>query len=142
MAGFSFMSGMLPTALGVANIANRVSQQRRADKQASADLKRQQQSITLQAQQDETNRRDALRRAVARQRAIFGAQGIDSNDGSAEAILLGLTRESDAEQDTKNQLTSLRQSALTQAAENKQRKNLLSLNQAYDDMRLSKLFSP
>lgn len=135
------MSGVLPTALGVANIANRVSQQRQADKQAKTTLRQQQQTIALQADKDETARRDALRRAVARQRAAFGAQGIDSRDGSAEAILLGLTKQAEQEQATQDQLTHLRQSALEQSAASKQRKNLLNLNQAYDDLRLSKLFS-
>jgi hypothetical protein len=141
MAGFSFMTGMLPTALGVANAANRVIQHRNDNKQIKTDLRNQQQQIAIQSEKDESNRRDALRRAVARQRAEFGAQGIDTHDGSAEAILLGLTSQSDTDQNAQNRLTNLRQQALAESASVKQRKNLLNLNQVYDDMRLSSLFS-
>ncbi|HEY1097042.1 MAG TPA: hypothetical protein VGF14_07360 [Alphaproteobacteria bacterium] len=145
MAGFSFLSGVLPTALGVASTINRTQQQNKqykAQKQQIETANRnQQEQIAIQADKDETARRDALRRAVSRQRAQMGAQGIDSSDGSAEAILLGLTQQSDLEQQQQDQLNSLRSQALQESANSQQRKNLLSLNQSYDDLRLSSLFN-
>lgn len=141
MAGFSFLTGVLPTALSVAGTANRIAQTRRENKHIKQETQRQQQQQALQADQDAKARQEALRRAVARQRAAFGGQNIDSNEGSAEAILLGLTQQSDSEHMAQDRMLQLRQQALEQSAQNKQRKNLLSLNQAYDDLRLSSLFS-
>src|SRR5262245_24433879 len=59
----------------------------------SADLQRQQ--LALQTAQSDEERRQALRRAVARQRAQFGASGVTPTGGSADAVLLGLFNESD-----------------------------------------------
>jgi hypothetical protein len=140
MAGFSFLTGVLPTALSVAGTANRIAQTRRDNKQIKQETKRQQEQYAIQADQDAKARQESLRRAVARQRAAFGGQNIDSNEGSAEAILLGLTAQSDDAQAAQDRLLQLRNQALEQSSQNKQRKNLLSLNQSYDDLRLSSLF--
>jgi hypothetical protein len=138
MAGFSFLANMLPTALTVANTLNKNRQQQ---KQSDAALYNQQQQIAVQAEADATARRQSLQRAMARQRAQFGAQGVSGSDGSASAILLGLRDQAEAEQDQADKLSGLRNSALQASAKTKQRKNLLSLNETYDAMRLSSLFN-
>ena len=159
MAGFSFLSNVLPTALSAVNAVNsvrRTTQNAQAVKQTyqaaqneyaakQADLANsvalQNQKDQLAADQDATARREALRRAVARQRAAFGGQGIDSSDGSAEAILLGLSQQSADEQAQQNTLDQLRTAALQDNTATQSRKNLLELNKAYDKARLSALYS-
>jgi hypothetical protein len=159
MAGFSFLSNMLPTALSAMNAVNSVrrttqnaqvvkqtyqmAQDEYAAKQAdlAKSLSNQQQKNQITSEQDSIKRRDALRRAMARQRAAFGAQGIDSSDGSAEAILLGLSQQSDLEQAQQDTLDRLRNAALQDDAATQSRKNLLELNKAYDRARLSALYS-
>lgn len=138
MAGFSFLSQLLPTALSVAATAGKTMQNQRETNQA---VQYQQEQQRIASEKETASRQDALRRAVARQRASFGAQGISSDDGSAEAILLGLTQQSNTEQSQQDALDRLRTQALQDSAASKQRKNLLQLNQSYDTARLSSLFS-
>jgi len=45
----------------------------------------------------DTRRRDALRRAMAAQRARLGARGVDPESGSGEALLLGLVDQAEIE---------------------------------------------
>jgi len=145
MAGFSFLAQMLPTALSVANSVNAAKQAKKdyavRDAEITQATQLQQQQQQLEAEKDTTARRDALRRAVARQKASFGGQGIDSSEGSAEAILLGLSRQSDVEQAQQDSLNQLRNQALENNAATQQRKNLLELNKSYDKMRLTSLYS-
>ena len=151
MAGFTFLANMLPTAISLANSVQNARRQTQSYRQAeqdyaqkqqdlSAELAAQQQQIKIDADADSTSRRDALRRAMARQKAQFGGQGIDSSDGSAEAILLGLTQQSEAEQDQQDKLNQLRSQALQNNAATQSRKNLLALNQAKSNLPLASLF--
>ena len=70
--------------------------------------------ILADAKTAEGERLAALRRAVARQRASYGAGGIDSGDGSAEAVLLGLFEESDEDRRRRERLDDIRNRALDQ----------------------------
>lgn len=80
---------------------NRAAQERAiADQKAAYDMK-----IA------EEDRLKALRRAVARQRANFGAQGIGSSGGSSDAVLLGLFSESDEERKRREELDNVRKRA-------------------------------
>jgi len=45
----------------------------------------------------DTRRRDALRRAMAAQRARLGARGVDPESGTGEALLLGLVDQAELE---------------------------------------------
>ncbi len=159
MAGFSFLSNALPMAVSAANAFQSIQKQKnqaaavkesyqsaqaqynaqQSDLANSLALKQQENQIA--SDKDASARRDALRRAMARQRAAFGAQGIDSSDGSAEAILLGLSQQSEAEQQQQTTLDQLRSKALQDEAATQSRKNLLALNNAYDKARLSSLYS-
>ncbi|MBI1326035.1 MAG: hypothetical protein GC136_00160 [Alphaproteobacteria bacterium] len=53
--------------------------------------------LALEQEQARVNRLDKLRRAVARQQVMFGAQGISTEGGSAEAVLRGLSDAADLE---------------------------------------------
>ena len=68
--------------------------------------------IAAQAEQSEQDRQRALRRAVARQRASFGSQGVSQSGGSSEAVLLGLVDESEEELNNREALDNLRTRAL------------------------------
>lgn len=95
--------------------------------QQDADLKRQE--AQLATADAETKRRTALKRAMARQRANFGSQGVGSTTGSAEAVLLGMFDESDEERASREKMDSLRSSALDQGIAQQQQINLLQQTQ-------------
>lgn len=94
------------------------------------------QNISLQKEQNrlaslqaEETRRAALKRAMARQRAIFGARGSGDPSGSSEAVLLGQFQESDAERITRERSDALRDKALDQSLNQKRQSNLLEQEQ-------------
>lgn len=106
-------------------------QQRQAleEQQRAADSALQRQGIALDAQKSEDNRRDALRRAVSRQRANFGAQGIGSGSGSSQAVLLGLFEESADEKKRREELDALRLNAIDQNLSQNKSINVLQRTQ-------------
>ena len=95
--------------------------------------------MAADAAASEESRRAALRRAVARQRAAFGAQGLDAGDGSAEAVLLGLFEESDQDRESRERLDSLRSAALEQDLAARQRINVLQQAQLKERQRLERM---
>ena len=89
-----------------------------------------QQKIAQVAADTESRRRAALKRAVARQRAQYGASGIGSSPGgSGEAVLLGLFDQSEEEKNAADALDTLRKKALDQGLSNQQTLNLLQTQQ-------------
>lgn len=109
------------------------------EQQSAADAAQEKEKIALDAQNSETARRAALKRAVARQRAQFGAQGAGSADGSAQAVLLGLFDESDAERAAREKLDTLRTSALESDLAQRRQLNLLQLTQMAARQNLDRL---
>lgn len=95
--------------------------------------------ISLTAAQNEETRRAALRRAVARQRAQFGASGI-SNGGSSDAVLLGFADESEAELERRTQLENLRYTALDSGLAQQRSLNLLQATQLAERQSINRLF--
>ncbi len=95
--------------------------------QQDAALQKEQQRVTTA--QSESQRRIALKRAMARQRANFGAQGVGSNNGSSEAVLLGMFSESDEERANREKLDALRSQAIDQNISQQQQLNLLQQTQ-------------
>ena len=89
-------------------------QQKLQEAQALQDAANDKAQISIAAQQAENERRLALKRAVARQKAAFGGQGIASGDGSSEAVLLGLFEESEDEKQSRERLDKLRLQAIDQ----------------------------
>jgi hypothetical protein len=99
------------------------------------------QNIAANAQNAEAARRTALRRATARQRATFGAQGLSANDGSGEAVLLGLFDESDADRQSRERLDTLRNQAIDQNLDQQQRINVLQRTQLQERQSLDRALS-
>lgn len=95
-------------------------------RETMADAEARRRDIALDAQTAEETRRAALKRAVARQRAAFGASGIDTTGGgSAQAVLLGLFDESDAERAQRERLDSFRLGAIDQDVDYQAQRNVL-----------------
>lgn len=95
--------------------------------------------LTQDAQSAEAARRTALKRAVARQRAAFGAQGTGSSGGSAQAVLLGLFDESEGERADREKLDTLRLSAIDSDLAAQKQSNLLELTQLAERQKLERL---
>lgn len=99
--------------------------------------------IGLDAQSAERERKAALRRAVARQKTAFAAQGLgaDISDGSSQAVLLGLFDESDEEKSSRDRLDNLRLSALDQDIEQQKRVNVLQRQQLLERQNLERIYN-
>ena len=96
--------------------------------------------IATQTAQDEAERRTALRRAVARQRANFGASGVSANSGSGQAVLLGLFDETEEELARREQLDNLRTRALDLGESQASSLNLLQATQLRERNAIKGLF--
>ncbi len=104
------------------------------------------QNVSLQKEQNrlaslqaEDTRRLALKRAMSRQKALFGARGTGDLSGSSEAVLLGQFQESDAERITRERSDALRDKALDQSLNQKRQSNLLEQEQQRQKNLLSSL---
>lgn len=87
------------------------AQQALGQANAAQDAALQRQKIAHDAAGVEAARMTALRRAVARQKAQFGASGV-SGDGSSEAVMLGMVNQSEAEKAAQDALDTLRYQAI------------------------------
>lgn len=93
--------------------------------------------IAADAAETESERRAALKRAVARQKAVFGASGVgNQSSGSGEAVLLGLFSESEDEKASREKLDNLRYAALDQDVSNQSRINVLQRAQLAEKQRI------
>ena len=92
--------------------------------------------ITASADAAERRRVDALRRTMARSRAVMGASGVSAADGSGEAILLGAVNSSATERQNADQLDQIKRQAIQQELDNARRRNLLEQAQLADRQRL------
>ena len=150
LSGITGTLTALDRTFGAISSINRNSEnaQQREQELALKQLKQQQsaeqaglerQKESLQASEAEETRRLALRRAVSRQRAQFGAQGVGSNTGSSEAVLLGLFDESDDERSRREELDTLRNRALDTNLAQEKSLNLLQATQLAQRQKLSRL---
>ncbi|MBI1301341.1 MAG: hypothetical protein GC137_06750 [Alphaproteobacteria bacterium] len=134
------MASLVPTLItqGIGLVANEIGNCRADDQQKLA-VRQLQQTQALQQQQSAQNaaldrerlavdtqnaeeeRQRALRRAVARQRANFGAQGVSTTGGSSQAVLLGLFEESDEDRAQRERLDNIRSRAIDQGLSQKAR---------------------
>lgn len=148
-AGTAVLGGV-QTLSGIGN-----RQQEKEDRLALDQLKRQQnlqqkqleertalerEQIALNARLTEEQRQAALRRAVSRQRANFGSQGVGSASGSSQAVLLGLFDESDDERQRREELDSLRVTALDQNVSQNRALNILQRTQLSERQKLQRQF--
>lgn len=148
--------GVITTGLGaVGTIASTVKafdssnqhlkqlQQRQRQDQAilAQDTALQREELAVKSAQDEETRRQALRRAVARQRASFGASGVrNQSGGSGEAVLLGLTQVTEDELKRKEELDNLRTRALDQNLTQNRMRNVLTATQTSERNNLRNLY--
>ena len=94
-------------------------------RQAQADKEK----IYANAQSAEQERLKALKRAVASRKAKYGAQGISTNNGSAEAVLLGLFEETEDDANAAQRLDAIKLGAIDQELKNQKALNLLQVSQ-------------
>lgn len=112
-----------------------------SEQQAAQQANLDRQNIAAQAQTAEENRRTALKRAVARQRAQFGGGGIAQGTGSSQAVLLGLYNESEAELAQRERLDNLRYGAIDQNLSQQRSLNVLQYEQLKQRQKLNNLTS-
>lgn len=117
------------------------SQQALNEQQAAQDAELQRQKLASDALNAENNRRAALRRAVAKQRALFGGSGLSGGDGSAEAVLLGLFEETESDRAAGQRLDSLRTAAIDQSLNDQRALNVLQRTQLQERQALARLAS-
>lgn len=114
------------------------AQQGLAEAHSAEKAAQERQKIALDAAQSEEQRRAALKRAVARQRTQFGAQGLSDLDGSGQAVMLGMFAESDQERARREQIDSLRTSAIDTDLEQQRRLNVLQRTQLQEQQALQR----
>ena len=151
MGGMTTVLSALPAVLGsveaVASARNEkrgramderqlAEAQRLQEGQAAASAALEREKLALDAKATEEERRAALKRAVARQRASFGSQGVGSAGGSAQAVLLGMFEESDAERARRSQLDDLRLRIIDEDVLQRRATNILDRQQLQERNRL------
>ena len=107
--------------------------------QSRQDASLDRQKIALDSSQSEEKRRAALKRAVARQRASFGAQGVGAGAGSSQAVLLGLFDESEDELRRRTELDNFRLGAIDQNLSQRGSLNVLQRTQLAERNKLADL---
>lgn len=112
--------------------------QKISEQQALQDAALEREKLAIDAQTAEQTRQRALRRTVAKQRALFGGSGTGATGGSAEAVLLGLFEESDEERAQAVRLNQLKTSALDQGLAQQSSLNLLQAQQLRERQRLER----
>ncbi|MGB0719566.1 MAG: transporter [Bdellovibrionales bacterium] len=115
-------------------------EQRLREQQLAQSQALEREKIATQAAQDEDDRRAALKRAVARQRASFAGSGISASGGSSQAVLLGLFDETEDDIKQREQLDTLRTRALDQDFAQTRSLNLLQSTQLRERQKLNSLF--
>ncbi len=156
MGGLTSLATTAIQALGVANsVINTIDSYQDRSGNRAYDMLKQQSNLSLQnaaeqaalekerirvtAEQAETSRRTALRRAMARQRAMFGSSGTGSGGGSAQAVLLGMFDESEEELRQREALDALKTASVDQGYTQQSRINTLQLTQLKERDRLKNL---
>lgn len=125
------MGGMLPTAaMSAMQLGMDMAQQNSAQAQAKAEAQAQTQQIQQTQAIQSRERQDQLRRALATQRARFGAKGISDGSGSAAAALGGLQAEADREDQDATSLSALRIGRINDDVEWQQHRSLLDASQS------------
>jgi hypothetical protein len=131
---------LLTAGLGAAKEiagAAQASRRAQAETQAQANATAQHlQQQALAAQIEERRRREQLKRERAQRLARFGAQGLASSGGSADAVLAGLTDESARRGAEAAQQRSLAQSASLLDLADRNRLTLLRAAEARENAAL------
>ena len=121
------MGGLLPSAaMSALQLGMDAAQQQAARDAEKDDAKAQMQQIQQVQVTTDRQRRDQLRRALATQRARFGAQGLASSSGSADAVLTGIQAESEREQADSQTLSGMRVGRIGDQLDWQRRRSLLA----------------
>ncbi len=143
--GIGFVQGEVSRQSSRASSSQALEQlkaRQRADlqqSQAKANLDRE--KIAIDAKNAQEQRKSALRRAVSRQRAIFGAQGIGSGAGSSQAVLLGMFEESEKEKAKRDGLDNFRLNAIDSNLSGRSSLNVLQRTQLKERNKLGSAIS-
>jgi len=133
---------LISSAQSSNELSNLKSQQNLEQEQQQTNTNAQLQQIELQSQQDEQDRLKALKSAVAKQRAAFGASGVSSSDsGSASAVVTGYLNDSNSEKSQNEKTNNLKKQALTDSLNQTKQKNLLELSEKENENKWSNLFN-
>lgn len=124
-ATLSVAQGVASTSRNSTSLENLKAQQDLQERQAATNAALQKEQIALSTAQDDKDRKAALKRAVARQRASFGSAGVGSAAGSSQAVLLGLFEESEDEQRKREALDALKLKSIDQDLEQTRALNVL-----------------
>lgn len=128
MSGFA---EFVPVAMAVASqvLKQQTQQQQvKAQNRAAEAAAQAQMDQIRQAQEIENRRRSqALAVEMASQRARFGASGISTAGGSAEAVLLGLQTRADQESADSDSIYDTRYQNISSQLQSARERNLLSL---------------
>ncbi len=108
-----------------------------ANLRAESELEKQ--KLSMQQESANEERRQKLRAALASKRAIFGAQGIGSGSGSAQAYLMGLVDESGDEQVREEAYTSLSKRIIDENYSQQQAVNTLKLTQIKEKNKIKRV---
>ncbi len=148
-------SGVVPFAQGLAQeqqqreairasqdlaLAQLKAQQKLQNRQLKQDAELDRARVLASAEEAESQRKAALKRAVARQNAQFGSSGVSRDGGSSEAVLLGLFEESEDERKEREKLDNLRLKAIDLNVSGNKQKNILEATQAAQQRQLESLF--
>lgn len=109
------------------------------EQQAAQNAALERDRIAVEASINEEERKRALKRAIARQKAQFGARGLSTGNGSSEAVLLGLFDETEEELAQRERLDQLRQNSIDLGLSQQKSVNVLQREQLQQSQRLSDL---
>lgn len=118
-----------------------IARQNQAMGEAQQKAATERKKIELDAKAEEDRRRAALKRAMAKRNAAFGASNIAGGSGSREAVLLGLYNESEEERKQREELDKLRFNVIDTDLSNLQSRNILTQTQLAEQQRLQSLGS-
>lgn len=116
------MGGIDPATIALAALQTGISsvRQNAADKQArratEAEYQARANEIAIAQDAEARDRNERMRRALARQRAMFGGSGVTSSGGSANALLSGLVSETEAQDQESRRLYDQRLNRLSGSA--------------------------
>ncbi len=125
----ALIGGVTQSAQSSQSLKQLEQQQALEEKQLKQDANSEKERIALEAELIEQDRKDALKRSVARQKANFGAQGVGAVDGSSQAVLLGITEESEEEKAQREALDALKVKAVDDRVQQEKELNVLQREQ-------------
>ncbi len=109
------------------NQSQLIERNRLAEQVATDQAARNTALLNVEQSDQDRKRALALKRAIARQRAMYGGSGIDdgTNDGSGEAVIFGLINDSEQDRAASDSIYTLRRRIIDDNVNNIRKRNLL-----------------